>query len=78
VSRETGEVRSRVVPDVKGHNLRRVLDEHVDAALTHLHTDSAGAYILGSAADVAEYGSETTVLQAEHGVMRRRGVYLGR
>jgi transposase-like protein len=29
VSRETGEVRSRVVPNVKGHNLRRVLDEHV-------------------------------------------------
>ena len=45
VSRETGEVRSRVVPNVKGHNLRRVLDEHVDPALTHLHTDSAGAYV---------------------------------
>jgi len=37
VSRETGEVRSRVVPNVKGHNLRRVLDEHVDVTATHLH-----------------------------------------
>lgn len=45
VSRETGEVRSRVVPNVKGHNLRRVLDEHVDPAATHLHTDSANAYV---------------------------------
>jgi len=34
-----------VVPNVKGHNLRRVLDEHVDVARTHLHTDSAGAYV---------------------------------
>jgi len=56
VSRETGEVRSRVVPDVKGHNLRRVLDEHVDAALTHLHTDSAGAYI-GIGGDFFEHSA---------------------
>lgn len=56
VSRETGEVRSRVVPDVKGHNLRRVLDEHVDPTLTHLHTDSAGAYVkIG--ADFVEHSS---------------------
>jgi len=45
VSRETGEVRSRVVPNVKGHNLRRALEEHVDPASTHLHTDSANAYV---------------------------------
>ena len=34
-----------MVPNVKGHNLRRVLDEHVDPATTHLHTDSAGANV---------------------------------
>jgi transposase-like protein len=45
VSRETGEVRSRVVPNIKGHNQRRALEEHVDPANTHLHTDSANAYI---------------------------------
>jgi transposase-like protein len=44
VSRETGEVRSRVVPNVKGDNLRRVLDEHVDAGLTDLHTDLGSQY----------------------------------
>jgi transposase-like protein len=56
VSRETGEVRSRVVPNVKGHNLRRVLDEHVDPMATHLHTDSAGAYVkIG--ADFVEHSS---------------------
>jgi outer membrane translocation and assembly module TamA len=44
VSRETGEVRSRAVADVRGPTLRSVLDEHVDAAKTHLHTDMGGAY----------------------------------
>jgi transposase-like protein len=44
VSRETGEVRSHVVPNVKAENLRKVLHEHVDAANTHLHTDSAFSY----------------------------------
>jgi transposase-like protein len=45
VSRETGEVRSAVVPDVTGENLRSVLTEHVDAATTHLHTDKSTSYI---------------------------------
>jgi transposase-like protein len=44
VSRETGEVRSQVVTDVSGDNLRSVLVEQVDAGSTHLHTDSAPAY----------------------------------
>jgi len=44
VSRETGEVRSQVVPDVRGHNLRKVLVEHVDPAQTHLYTDSGYQY----------------------------------
>jgi transposase-like protein len=44
VSRETGEVHSRVVADVRGGNLRRVIGEYVDAPNTHLHTDRAGAY----------------------------------
>jgi len=46
VSRETGEVRSRAVPNVKPGNLRAVLTEHVDAANTHLHTDGARNYRL--------------------------------
>jgi len=44
VSRETGEVRSRVVADVRGNSLRAVIAEQVDAKATHLHTDSAGSY----------------------------------
>ena len=44
VSRETGEVRSRVLNDVKPDNLRAVLREHVDPKATHLHTDSSGPY----------------------------------
>ena len=44
VSRETGEVRSRVVPTVNGENLRAVLDEQVDAPATHLHTDYGPHY----------------------------------
>ncbi len=44
VSRETGEVRSRVLNDVKPGNLRAVLDAHVDRQATHLHTDSSLAY----------------------------------
>lgn len=44
VSRETGEVYSQVIPDVTGETLAGVLRERVDAANTHLHTDSAQAY----------------------------------
>jgi transposase-like protein len=46
VSRETGEVRSHVVADVKPGTLRAVLTEHVDAKATHLHTDGARNYRL--------------------------------
>jgi transposase-like protein len=46
ISRETGEVRSRVMPDVKPENLRRVLHETLDTRATHLHTDRARNYRL--------------------------------
>lgn len=45
VSRETGEVRSQVIPNVKAATLRRVLFEHTNPAETHLHTDSGGGYV---------------------------------
>jgi transposase-like protein len=44
VSRETGEARSRVVPDVTGENLRHALATHTDPKRTHLQTDSHFAY----------------------------------
>jgi transposase-like protein len=44
VNRQTGEVRSRAVPNVRAHNLREILVEQVDTARTHLHTDSAMHY----------------------------------
>ena len=40
----TGEVRSRVVADVSGKTLRKVIRENVDMAKSTLHTDSAQAY----------------------------------
>jgi transposase-like protein len=45
VSRETGEVPSRAVPNVTGSTLRAVLGEQVDPAATHLHTDEGGGYL---------------------------------
>jgi transposase-like protein len=45
VSRETGEVRSRAVANVRGSSLRRVIGEEVDPAATHLHTDAALSYV---------------------------------
>lgn len=44
VSRETGEVRSRVVANVGGRALRNVLMANTDPQRTHLHTDSSAAY----------------------------------
>ncbi len=45
VSRETGEVRSRAVANVRGSSLRRVIGEEVDPGTTHLHTDAALSYV---------------------------------
>lgn len=44
VNVKNGEVRSRVVPDVKGETLRKAIAEHVDPSTTTLHTDAAGQY----------------------------------
>jgi transposase-like protein len=44
VSRETGEVRSQVVPNVKALTLRAVLFENADRDTTHLQTDASMGY----------------------------------
>jgi transposase-like protein len=44
VSRETGEARSRVIPDVRGVTLRAAMFDHLDLANTHLHTDGHHGY----------------------------------
>ena len=44
VNAETGEARSRVVADVTGHTLRKVIADQVDMANSDLHTDSATYY----------------------------------
>ncbi|MFI4985384.1 MAG: IS1595 family transposase [Solirubrobacterales bacterium] len=44
VSRETGEVRSQVIPNVKGSTLREVLHTHTDPSRTHLQTDLLPSY----------------------------------
>jgi transposase-like protein len=45
VDRETGEVRSQVVPNVRGKTLRAAIESQVDLARTVLHTDTATQYI---------------------------------
>ena len=45
VHRESGEVRSRVVPNVQGATLRMAIAEQVDMPNSDLHTDSAKSYI---------------------------------
>lgn len=45
INAETGEVRSRVVPDVTGATLRKVIAEHVDTAGSVLYTDKSKSYI---------------------------------
>lgn len=44
VDRESGEVRSRVIPNVTGENLRSVLQENISMPDTVLHTDREKAY----------------------------------
>ena len=44
INAETGEVRSRVVPDVKANTLRKVIAEQVDMAGSHLMTDEGTWY----------------------------------
>ena len=44
VHKESGEVRTSVVANVNGKNLREVLRENVDPGTTDLHTDAANVY----------------------------------
>jgi transposase-like protein len=44
VNAETGEVRSRVVPRVDGHNLRKAMSEQIDMANSTLWTDEGSWY----------------------------------
>lgn len=46
VNRETGEARSRVIPDVTGATLRKAIAEQVDMAATTLITDESKGYIV--------------------------------
>lgn len=48
VDTESGEVRSRVVPNVKGHTLRAAISEDVEMGATTLVTDEAAGYKLFS------------------------------
>jgi transposase-like protein len=44
IEKDSGEVRSRVIPNVTGDNLKRVLEENVDMARATLHTDAERSY----------------------------------
>lgn len=45
IHKESGEVRSRVIPDVSGITLRKAIEEHVDMPVSTLHTDGWRPYI---------------------------------
>src|SRR4051794_22804563 len=45
ISTQTGEARSRVIPNVTGATLRDALTEVVDTASSTLHTDKWGGYV---------------------------------
>jgi transposase-like protein len=49
VDRNTGEVRSRAIPNVKGDTLRQAIADEVEMGATVLHTDEAQGYKLFSA-----------------------------
>lgn len=44
IDKTTGEARTRIVADVQGTTLRKVISEHCDMPTTILHTDGAMAY----------------------------------
>lgn len=44
VNKRTGEVRTKVIPKVNGHNLSAMLDSTCNPAVTRLHTDSSRVY----------------------------------
>jgi transposase-like protein len=44
IEKESGEVRSRIIPNVTGENLRSVLEEHVSMPHSVLHTDMEVSY----------------------------------
>lgn len=44
INKETGEVRSRVVPNVTGASLLKVINEHVNVPASDLHTDDSTSY----------------------------------
>jgi transposase-like protein len=70
VNRETGEVRSRVIPDVTGATLAKAIDEQVNVAESDLFTDELRAYKpLGKA-----FRSHETVTHAAHEYVRKDGV----
>jgi hypothetical protein len=45
INADTGEVRSAVVPNVTGANLRKVMSEHIDMTVSVLWTDEAKYYL---------------------------------
>src|SRR4051812_747787 len=44
IHKESGEVRSRIIPDVSGITLRKALEEHVDMPVSVLYSDGWKPY----------------------------------
>ena len=69
INRETGEARSRVIPDITGATLRKAIADQVDMAHSHLMTDNWQAYNqVGS-----EFASHESVNHSEDEYARYEG-----
>jgi len=66
VSCETGEVRSRVVPNIRRDTLRKAIAEQVDMPNTHLHTDA----LSGDQLIAAEMGGHSFVKHEDREYVR--------
>ena len=66
VSRESGEVRSMVIPNVRGETLAAVLRSHTVPSETHLQTDQLPSYRKVG----ADFASHTTVDHEGHEYVR--------
>jgi transposase-like protein len=83
VNRATGEIRSRVIPDVTGATLRQAIEAHVELLGSELHTDAwrgyrqvgarfdTHAYVDHSAGEYARGGVSTNVVENYFSQLKR-------
>jgi transposase-like protein len=83
IHQETGEVRSQVIPNVDGSNLRKAIAQHVDMRPSTLHTDELRAYktmsdeftdhvaVNHSAGNYVNHGASTNAVESYFAQLKR-------